>query len=124
MKVLKTYDFVSERMKFKPVTTAEFDQIQQNIHKNPFGLTEKDLTGEIKKFPMGVVVKMLEEQEKQGNKADATVFQKRPDTPDEDGGFKWNRTEGGYNFWYDVISERKFDVFFEKYPEYEKYNLN
>ena len=33
MKVLNTYDFVSERMKIRPVTNAELDQIQQDIEE-------------------------------------------------------------------------------------------
>ena len=31
MKVLNTYDFVSERMKFKPVTNAEWEQAQKDL---------------------------------------------------------------------------------------------
>lgn len=124
MKVMNTDNFVSERMKFKPVTNVELEQAMKELHKNPFDLTDKDLTMSIKNFPMGVVVKMLEEQEKQGNKADVTVFQKRADSTAANGGFEWIRTEDEYAFWHKVITKRKFDVFFEKYPEYEIYNLD
>ena len=44
---------------------------------NQFGITEKDLIGELEGFPLGVVVRMLEEAEKQENKPDVKVFQKK-----------------------------------------------
>lgn len=31
MKILKTYDFISERMKFKPVTNTEWEQAKKDI---------------------------------------------------------------------------------------------
>ena len=37
--------------------------------RNPFGLTEDDLIGDLEGFPMGVVVRVMEEQKKQGNKS-------------------------------------------------------
>ena len=78
MKVLKTNSFISERIKIRPITNAEFDKVQKELERpeNPFGITEKDLTGDIKYFPMGIAVRMLEEQQMQGNTPDVTVFQK------------------------------------------------
>lgn len=131
MKILKTNDFVSERIKAKPITNAEWDVAKKSIerHMNIFGLTENDLAGEIKAFPMGVVVKMIEEQEEQGNKADVKVFQKNRSASEKRGGFSWAKStyyKGQYQdkyFWHHVISNMEFDHFFERYPEYRKYNL-
>ena len=44
---------------------------------NRFGITEKDMIGHLKGFPVGVVVRMMEEQEKQGNKPNISTFQRR-----------------------------------------------
>lgn len=84
----------------------------------PFGLTEKDLIGEIKDFPMGVVVRMVEEQEAQDNKPDVKVFQNDINTGKDIGGFKWRDTEAGYGFWSDVINFHNFERFFKKYSSY------
>ena len=102
---------------------------KKNLYKvsakspNPFGLTKKDLNGDIEDFPMGVVVRMMEEQEKQGNKPDVKVFQESRNTGSIFGGFDWGQSEKKYPFWYSVIYVKKFDLFFEKYPEYKKYNI-
>ena len=44
MKILKTDSFISERVKVKPVTNAEWDKVKKDIEtrNNPFGITEKD----------------------------------------------------------------------------------
>lgn len=90
---------------------------------NPFGLTEKDLIGELKGFSIGVVIRMLEEQSLQGNKPNVKIFQKFANQNKVGGGFDWNKTENGNNFWTDVIYRGDDDVFFTRYPEYKKYNI-
>ena len=35
-----------------------------------YNITKKDMIDDLKGFPVGVVIRMLEEQEKQGNKPD------------------------------------------------------
>lgn len=90
--------------------------------KNKFGITEKDLIGELKGFPIGVVVRMLEEQEKQGNKPDVKVFQKSKFANKPKGGFDFDETEAGMFFWEGVLNKKDFYTFYESYPEYEKYD--
>jgi len=131
MKISGTNQFVFERMKIRPVTNAEWEQIEKDISKNPFGLTKDDLVGYIEKFPMGVVVKMLEEQQRQGNRPNVTLFQKYgySGTDKQSGGFTWARSSyigeiSPYVFWKRVMKENDFDLFFEEYPEYKKYNLD
>lgn len=120
MKILDISGFVSERLEIKPVDLTNLKNLL------PFGLTKGDLSGKLAGFPMGVVVRMMEEQQKQGNEPDVSVFQERGyDLTDSiHGGFDWIVTEGGQCFWEDVLRDRKFNVFFEIYPEYEKYNLD
>ena len=98
----------------KNIKNIEFD-------KNKFGITEKDLIGELKGFTLGIVVRMLEEQEKQGNIPDVKVFQEDIDANTGWGGFNWSNTKDEYDFWYNVIN-KKFYIFYKKYPEYKKYD--
>lgn len=69
--------------------------------------------GELEGFPDEVVEKMLEYQR---NKRDVTVFEKNCKS-----GFDWDRTPEKYNFWCDVIINRNFNLFFEKYPKKSTY---
>lgn len=100
---------------------------RKNIKSNPYGLTKDDLKGELQCFPMGVVVRMMEEQELQGNKSDVTAFQSDVYMDVEEGGFYWCDTEAGEEFWDCVIDHNikncDFKLFFEKYPDYARYNL-
>jgi hypothetical protein len=86
---------------------------------NEIKITEKDLMGEIKDFPIEVVRKMVEEQVRQGNKADVGVFQECAHKVKKSGGFEWKETEYGFDFWNMVIIGKEFDEFFEKYPKQE-----
>lgn len=86
-----------------------------------FNVEMSDLVGDIKDFPIEVVEKMIEEQVKQGNIPNVEVFQKCVILDDEDGGFAWNRTKDGEDFWREVIGESNFDLFFKKY--HKKPNL-
>ena len=85
-----------------------------------FKVEQSDLVGGIKDFPIELVEKMIEEQVKQGNKADVEVFQKNASTDAEDGGFDWDETNDDIDFWQEVIGEGNFDLFFEKYPKKAK----
>ena len=121
---MKTSDLIYERIKVQPVTNADLNKAQEEYerNKNPFRLLAADIVGDIKGFPMGVVVRMMEEQEKCGNKPDVTVFQKYNGSSRDVGGFYWQRTEAGKKFWSDVIGGYDFELFYEKYPEYKKYD--
>lgn len=80
-------------------------------------ITKADLIGSIENFPIEIVKKMMEEQVRQGNKANVKVFQKYRIADSRQGGFCWDRTDEGNAFWHDVIMCEDFDVFFEKYPK-------
>ncbi len=73
--------------------------------------------GQIKDFPKEVVEKMLEYQVAQGNLKDVGVFENRFFADYPCGGFDWQDTIEGEDFWEKVLVNRKFDVFFEKYPK-------
>ena len=96
---------------------------KKNLEKyNPYGITEDDIKVRLEGFPIGVVIRMMEEQERQGNYPDVKVFQNNISSNYDEGGFDWLETPEGYNFWWDVINERDFNLFFEKYPDYKRYN--
>lgn len=86
---------------------------------NEIKITEKDLIGDIAGFPIEVVKKMVEEQVRQGNKADVGVFQEYTNRDKKNGGFDWEDTEDGFEFWDMVVIYKEFDEFFEKYPKQE-----
>ena len=85
-----------------------------------FKVEQNDLVDGIKDFPIELVEKMIEEQVKQGIKADVEVFLKFPAAGIGENGFEWSIAEDGYDFWEKVIGERNFDLFFEKYPKKAK----
>lgn len=78
---------------------------------------QTDLIGDIANFPIEVVQKMVDEQVKQGNKANVSVFQNNRNTNFMSGGFTWHRTDDGALFWEGVIRFYCFDAFFDKYPK-------
>ena len=80
-------------------------------------ITAADLIGRIQFFPIEVVEKMVEEQVRQGNKADVTVFQRCAIAGADVGGFDWCATKDSAFFWVDVINGNNFEKFFEKYPK-------
>lgn len=76
--------------------------------------------GQITNFPDEVIELMLQRQVEQGNPEDVSVFEKsRIDT---EKGFDWGKTMEGYYFWYIVIVNENFDLFFEKYLNMENNN--
>lgn len=89
---------------------------------NKYGITEKDMIGDLEGFPVGVVVKMLEETELQGNKPNVKIFQSCSASGYGRGGFRWTNTKNGHDFWVKIINHQDFDRFFKKYPDYKKYN--
>ena len=89
------------------------------INLNKYYLSEYDMIGDLEGFPVGLVVRMMEEQEKQGNKPDVKVFQDDATVGDDEYGFTWAETEDEWDFWKDVISNKNFNLFFKRYPEYK-----
>ena len=82
-----------------------------------YKVKKSDLKGQIEYFPIEVVQRMVECQAEQGNKADVRVFQERTFSDDNNGGFCWYKTKEDSNFWTKVIIDKRFDVFFKKYPK-------
>ena len=78
---------------------------------------QSDLIGEIKDFPIEVVQAMVDEQVRQGNKADVEVFQEYAYARYVRGGFDWSNSVMGEDFWDDVLYRKRFDEFFQKYPK-------
>ena len=78
---------------------------------------QSDLIGEIKDFPIEVVQAMVDEQVMQGNNADVVVFQNSATENCRVGGFTWERAVRGRDFWNDVINNKNFNLFFQKYPK-------
>jgi hypothetical protein len=72
---------------------------------------------QLKDFPREVVEMMLQRQFEQTGEGDVSVFEDERDACRSDGGFTWMDTPEGEHFWKMVISDKKFDVFFEKYPK-------
>ena len=80
-----------------------------------YKVTEKDLIGEIKDFPIEIVQKMVDyhiKEEGRMNEIDMYILQILPD-----GAFNWRNTEEGLEFWDRVIHHHDFDLFFAKYPK-------
>jgi hypothetical protein len=75
--------------------------------------------GQIADFPPEVVEMMLQRQFEQTGKRDVTVFENFRKAGCIDEGFTWSSTSEGPYFWEEVISCKKFHVFFEKYPKKE-----
>lgn len=82
-----------------------------------FKVEMTDKVGFLKRFPIEVIEKMVEEQYKQGNKPDVKVFQDYVTSDLDMGGFNWGDTEAGYKFWQEVTGELNFELFFKKYPK-------
>lgn len=72
---------------------------------------QSDLIGEIKDFPIEIVQVMVDERTKQGMQ----IFQENPDD-----GFIWSNSKEGHEFWAEIIFEKNFDLFFQKYPQNKK----
>ena len=69
-----------------------------------YKVTKNDLIGDLEGFPIEVVQKMLEEQVRQGYKANLTMFQEG-----RDDGFSWLDSPEGVDFWGRIIYEKNFD---------------
>ena len=54
-------------------------------------------------IPDWIVEKMLDEQERQGNKRDVSVFEKFSTASSNAGGFDWHSSCNGENYWIDII---------------------
>ena len=74
-----------------------------------FKVKKKHLTGEIADFPKRVVQAMVDEQVRQGNPADPSVFVREPTAGRSQGGFAWSESTLGFS-WADIIQEKEFHL--------------
>ena len=74
-----------------------------------FKVKKKHLTGEIADFPKRVVQAMVDEQVRQGNPANPSVFARDITAGKYEGGFTWMKAAPG-NSWADIIRGKKFHL--------------
>ena len=74
-----------------------------------FKVKKKHLTGQIADFPKRVVQAMVDEQVRQGNLADPSVFSIRRVACKREGGFTWIKAAPGYS-WAEIILYKKFHL--------------
>lgn len=93
---------------------------EENVSNNEQIVEEKSTYGgEIADFPIEIVEKMLEYQVLQGNPRDVSVFEKCNVNSRRGFGFDWETTDDGHYFWNDVINNKNFALFFDRYPKKE-----
>ena len=83
-----------------------------------FKVKKKHLTGDIADFPKRVVQAMVDEQVRQGNPADPSVFARNIRACEQEGGFSWYESTLGFS-WVEIIQEKKFHFI----PKREKPSL-
>ena len=74
-----------------------------------FKVKKKHLTGEIADFPKRVVQAMVDEQVRQGNPANPSVFARDIRACQLDGGFSWYDSTLGFS-WEEIILNKKFHL--------------
>ena len=75
-----------------------------------FKVKKKHLIGEIADFPKRVVQAMVDEQVRQGNPADPSVFSNRRTACKDYGGFTWMGSPLGHGSWSEIILYKKFHL--------------
>ena len=75
-----------------------------------FKVKKKHLTGEIADFPKRVVQAMVDEQVRQGNPANPSVFAISRVASKSQGGFVWHESLLGHDVWLKIISWEKFHL--------------
>ena len=73
-----------------------------------FKVKKKHLVGEIADFPKRVVQAMVDEQVRQGNPADPSVFWIKCTAGKSQGGFDWHESILGRDAWVGIIPWKKF----------------
>ena len=75
-----------------------------------FKVKRKHLQGEIAEFPRRVVQAMVDEQVRQGNQADPSVFAMKRTAGKSQGGFDWHASRLGRDAWVGTITWKKFHL--------------
>lgn len=92
----------------------EAAKLQGFSYKRKDIVTAEDLKGDIADFPIDVVQAMVKYQMDQGNKPNVKVFQTLKMADKHQGGFSWNETEEGDEFWNEIININNFYLFFNR----------
>ena len=74
-----------------------------------FKVKKKHLIGEIADFPKRVVQAMVDEQVRQGNPANPSVFARKRTACNSEGGFTWHETTIWFS-WQEIILDKKFHL--------------
>lgn len=72
--------------------------------------------GDLEGLPIDIIERMVMYQHFQTGRADTSVFEKGRCAYSSRGGVDWCRTPEGANFWYNVLVEEDFSLYFKKYP--------
>lgn len=83
-------------------------------HIDQYIVTDDDLRGDIANFPVKIVQAMVDYQSKYHNKPDPSVFARNLYATIDSGGFDWDETTEGCEFWTDVLVNKNFNRFFQK----------
>lgn len=108
----------AQQNNYKIISAEEF--ISSHTEVEEFDLENYEPKGQLIGFPKEIIAIMLECQEEQGNKRDISVFEKNIIAGKNTKGFGWFITKEGTDFWCDVISNKDFNLFFERYPKQEE----
>ena len=73
--------------------------------------------GQISDIPTEIVRAMLREQVAQENSCNVYPFERDKSVDKRDGGFTWSKSKEEHKFWDDVIINKKYQVFYDKYPK-------
>lgn len=82
--------------------------------KTKFFVETSDLHGDLLDMPVQVVTKMLERMYDENNYVDIDLMRHNVTSCAV---FNWEVSPEGDDFWNEVINERNYDVFFERYPD-------
>ncbi len=98
--------------------------LKEPIGWYPKSMKKYNFTGELNNLPDEIIDKLVERQMQAGNPSNASLFDGDCTINHTEGGFDWNTTIEGDEFWEKVLTKRDFNLFFERYPKsIKKYNF-
>lgn len=74
-------------------------------------------------FPKEIQELILKRQVEAGNPPDITLFDENTIISSVNGGFTWDKTKEGSNFWYNILMDNNFEVFYKKYPQSKEHTI-
>lgn len=106
---------------YEPIPTTNdlvgFNQIHNCVEYYLDAVEESDCKMDLFGFPIDVVKEMLVRQYDQTKKVDIRIFQQDNSADAEQGGFMWVDTDERVDFWYEVIENKDFDLFYTIFPK-------